>query len=677
MADRRDDAQDGDQGPNLGPATGAGRGHPNARPLDHLPIEADTSQQSDHVDEPQRLREAQSAFSANADITATTPRQTAWTGGTHLPAAATRPQGDAQIPPTADPFQHEIPNTSTPHNAPARGNDQDWAPRLALGSINADKLGAREAARRHMLQWDRIHAYNAVHHPDSLQTVERHRTEARRVYEALAASDLDEDVLPRDALPDYQSERIQARTALLWEALRDAPEDGCEPMKENITAALRGYNTGAIGFSACYTLIYAGQIVDATARSYAEFTVDRQERLDRYFELHGPGYLWWEPPLAGGRERVLAKKGVCLTVDREEEVPYTGNPRMGTFQDDAAHYKVPMGFRRDDTIGRRLKRSTRRRSVVAKDAQSETLAGAKRKKAEMDRVVDEPERGKRQRSATPGAGSSSHKIGGKGLAVSVPSVPGHSTRARAGDTQDSESTGAPVMFFDMLLDSGAELPILLHDDFDLLGYTRDDMNAASVVELSAAAGQSSTALCFELRAGLELEDSTGDESETDRVAHAEHNFFPCRVIKLPPAVKTPAYGAFSADRLSGMLPFLAYYMASAPGNRQMMLGVKRAEVLSNHNLPAGLKYDPYNNPNTSDRAQRREEVSKIAQLGGQTRWLRKVTFETEMENGTTLVDEDTISRREEEVTSSIKVVNKFGRLVGGWHQGSMLPPARP
>lgn len=538
-----------------------------------------------------------------------------------------------------------------------------------------------------MLQWDRIHAFNVVHRPDpdspqpqQPTVVDRHRAEARRVYEALASSDRAEDVLPREEQSAYQSARIQQRTKLLWQALQEAPEDGCGPMKENITAALMGYNTGAIGFSDRYTLIFAGHIVDATPRSYAEFTVDRQERLDRYFELHGPGHLWWEPPLAGGRERVLAKKGVCLTVDREEEVPYTGNPRMGTFQDDAAHYKVPMGFQRDDSIGRRLKPSTRRRSVVAKDAHPETLPGAKRKRADRVRADEEQDRAKRQRSATPGEGSTSHRIGGKGLAVSVPSAPGGPlTRSRSKDIQEDTDTtaDAPMIFFDMLLDSGAELPILLHDDFDLLGYTTKDMNAASIVELSAAAGQSSTALCFELRVGLELDGSSVFESEADRLAYAQAHFFPCRVIKLPPALKAPLYGAFSADRLSGMLPFLAYYMASAPGNGQMMLGVKRAEVLGTENLPAGLKYDPYNNPGTRDRVKRRDEVARIAALGGQTRGLRKVTFETEMENGTVLIDEDVIGRGKEEVTSFIKVVNKFGGLVGGWHQGSAHSQARP
>jgi hypothetical protein len=65
------------------------------------------------------------------------------------------------------------------------------------------------------------------------------------------------------------------------------------PEAENIEAAIDGYRTGQITYSSQYTLIWAGQIVDR-ANSYAEFTADRTQRLDRYSGDYGPHWLWWE-----------------------------------------------------------------------------------------------------------------------------------------------------------------------------------------------------------------------------------------------------------------------------------------------------------------------------------------------------------------------------------------------
>jgi hypothetical protein len=68
------------------------------------------------------------------------------------------------------------------------------------------------------------------------------------------------------------------------------------PEGENIKCAMAGYKSGAITHSTHFTIIYAGQIVD-TAPTYDSFAADRNARLDRYFALHGEGWLWYEPPL--------------------------------------------------------------------------------------------------------------------------------------------------------------------------------------------------------------------------------------------------------------------------------------------------------------------------------------------------------------------------------------------
>ena len=69
-----------------------------------------------------------------------------------------------------------------------------------------------------------------------------------------------------------------------------------EPEIENISAVIAAYESGQIGYSKQFTLLWAGKVVE-TAQSYAEFAADRPERLDRYERDHGPGWLWWEGPL--------------------------------------------------------------------------------------------------------------------------------------------------------------------------------------------------------------------------------------------------------------------------------------------------------------------------------------------------------------------------------------------
>lgn len=665
-----DQSQDAEPRPGDGAALGTRRQHlrtvTQSQPLNNSPYESNlpTAQEQNNnaatdmrqiqdfqtferypvIGDTHRLQEAQTAFTANAEVTATTPRRTAWNR-----------EGLLSAPPIVQSLNEEH-------------QDPEWTPRLALGSIDVKRLGAKEAARRHLLQWNRILEYNAIQNPGSLEMVTKHRDEAARVYEGLLASERDEDCLPKNELPSYRNERIQARTALLRNTLLETPEEGCEPMKANITAALKGYNTGAIGFSDHYTLIYAAQIVDTTCTTYSEFTTDRQGRLDRYFEEYGPGYLWWEPPLAQGRERVLAKKSTVLNLDREDELSFMNSAKV---YDDACYYKVPIGFRKDDTLRHRMGRQ-RRRSLVAKEAHPGPIAAGNRKRKTNEMTHQDSKKSKREelpagdqsetleRQATPEASTSSYPASHQ-LPATVES----------GGLEDNvpQDGTAHTYFFDMLLDSGAELPILLHSDFELLGYSKQDMNAASVIELNAAAGQSSTALCFELQIGLELYGSP-DESWEEVSAYSEAHFFPSRVIKLAPTVDAPEHGAYSSERLSGMVPFLAYYMVSAPGNGRLCLGEKRAEVLGIDDLPAGLKYDAANNARTASGVERQQQVDRIHKLGGEAQRIRGVRFETDMENGKKLIDEDTISEGGNDIRSIITIIDKCGKLVDTWNQGS-------
>lgn len=668
-----DQFQDAEPRPGDGAALGTRRQHlrivTRNQPLNYSPPESNfptAQEQNDNVatnlrqgqnsqaserypaaGDAHRLQEAQTAFAANSGITATTPRRTAW----HIKGPLSAPQIGQSI------------------NEEHR--DPEWTPRLAIASIDVERLGAKEAARRHLLQWNKILEYNSVQNPGSLETVTKHRDEAARVYEVLLASDRDEDCLPKNELLSHRNERIQARTALLWDTLLETPEEGCEPMKANITAALKGYNTGAIGFSDHYTLIYAGQIVDTTCTAYSEFTIDRQERLDQYHDEYGPGYLWWEPPLAQGRERVLAKKSTVLNLDREDEFEFSFmNPAKA--YDDGCYYKVPIGFRKDDSLRHRMGRQ-RRKSVVAKEAHSDYITTGKRKRETNERTRQDSKKSKWE-NVPVGDESDimerriiSEACTNTGLGASQQLSATTETRCIEDDVPQERT--AHTYFFDMLLDSGAELPILLHSDFELLGYSKQDMNAASVIELNAAAGQSSTALCFELQVGLELHGSEYEHWE-EISTYSEAHFFPSRVIKLPPSVDAPEHGGYSSERLSGMVPFLAYYMASAPGNGRLCLGEKRAEVLGLDNLPAGLKYDPANNVLSASRAKRLQQIDRIHEIGGEVQGLREVRFEIDMEDGKKLFDEDSISEGGRNVRSSITIVDKYDEMVKTWDQDS-------
>lgn len=661
----RDQSQDAEPRPVNGAALGIRRQHlrtvtqsqeqNNNAPTDARQIQgSQPAEPYPVVGAAHRLREAQDAFAANSIVNATTPRRTAW----NREGLLSVPQ-NGQFPPGQE------------------HRDPEWTPRLAIGSIDVARVGAKEAARRHLLQWNRILEYNAIHNPGSLETVTKHRDKVARVYAELLESDQDEHCLPRNELSSYRNGRIQARTLLLWNTLQETPEEGCEPMKANITAALKGYNTGAIGFSDHYTLIYAGHIVDTTCTSYSEFTIDRQQRLGQYFEEYGPGYLWWEPPLARGRERVLAKKSTILHVESDHDASFVDHLTTHQAHDDAFYYKVPIGFKRDDSLRHRMG-SQRRRSVVAKAAHPELIAAGKRKREADERTLQDSKKNKRQELPSSGRSESLERQDiAKASDRPGAALEGKPTTTDSGLIEDDVPGNAKshTYFFDMLLDSGAELPILLHDDFALLGYEKDDMNAATVIELNAAAGQSSTALCFELQVGLELHGSSQppEEASWDEVAaYSEAHFFPSRVIKLPPTVTAPAHGAFSSERLSGMIPFLAYYMASAPGNGRLCLGEKRAEVLGIDNFPAGLKYGGpvSNNALSASRVKRQQQVDRLCALGAEAQGLRTVSFETHMENGKKLIDEDTISEGGLDIRSTITILDQYGEVVNTWDQDS-------
>lgn len=595
------------------------------------------------LEDSKHRHEANTAFLANSRLTAVSPQQSIWTG---LNPLAGNIEAD-----WSKTFASQAPQLQSHDETLSMPDDTEWQPSLAIGSINTDRLGAREAARRYMVQWDHIWDYNRVHNPGSLHIVDEQRARARTVYEDICARDNADDSVPKQVAQAFQEERIAARVAVLRQALDEADADlrGTEHMRKNIKSALDGYISGALGFSNTYALVYAGRIVDTSCTLYAEFTEDRQDRLDRYFAQYGPGYLWWEPPLAKGSDRVSVKKGTVLGLDREEDLFCHQHVGGTKFRDDSCHFQISLGFQKDD--GLRCRRQARfqhadaarlkRKWEYIQDAGSPTKRPFKKHagstNANTKQAKEEPSGGKRPTLLT-----------SREAAADVTS----STRA---ESVKEEDTG-PVMFFDMLLDSGAEIPILLHDDFGLLGYTKDDMNAATVVELNAAAGQNSMALCFELLVGLDLPESApGDEPQSQR------HFFPTRVVKLSPAIQPPPSGGYSGDRLSGILPFLAYYMSSAPGRDKICMGDERVDVLGMDKMPAGLRYHPFRKQEVV--AQRTQDLVRQT---GPPKELREITFEHEVSDGMTLIDRDIVPRGSLGARTSLTLVGADGKITASW-----------
>lgn len=488
--------------------------------------------------------------------------------------------------------------------------EAEWQPSLVIGSssIDAGNPSAKEVARRSMLQWEHIYQHHRkqISEGFQLEMLDERRKDAARKYEEMCAKADPQDDVPRNETQAFKEERVQYRLAVLQETLVQSTGPECKPMKANISAAIRGYQEGTIGCSTTYTLIFAGHVVDTTCRTWAEFTADREKRLDEYSEKHGPGSLWWEPPLASEKDRVNAKKALLLDVTKHIEPDVQ-------FRDDQCHLRIPMCFRKESALTCRLKGTQGSEGKTGQGEPSKPRV-KKRKWVRVDDGESDAEVLKRARGVAAEAyephAPLERTAKGVSLSTPVPSSEGWST------------TTGQTLSFEMLLDSGCETPILYHDDLMTLGFTEDDMNAASVTTVHGANGRKSNLRIFELLAGVQL-------SEDDSY---DHDLFPTCIIELDWRLKPPA--GYTGERLSGFLPFLAYYMSFAPGMDRAHLGDERGDVLGMQRIPGGLRYDPFLKPRLGVH---RERLFKKIQLKNPT----KIVFEHRREGGQrTLVEEE-------------------------------------
>ena len=508
--------------------------------------------------------------------------------------------------------------------------EAEWQPSLVIGSssIDSGNPSAKEVARRNLLQWEHIYQHHRKHTSGGFQLniLDERRKDATREYEEICAKADPQDDVPCNETQAFKKERIQSRLAVLQKTLAQSTVPECEPMRANISAAIRGYQEGIIECSRTYTLIFAGHIVDTTCRTWAEFTVDRKKRLDEYSEKHGPGFLWWEPPLAGGKDSVHAKKALLLDVKKHIEPDVQ-------FRDDQCHLRIPMCFRKESALTCRLGGIPRHQSETGQGDSSKSKI-KKRKWVRVDDGESDAEVLKKARGVAADA-HEPHMVPERTAKWAVLSKP---VQTSVG----SSTTTGQALCFEMLLDSGCETPILYHDDLVSLGFTQNDMNAASVTIVHGANGRKSSLKIFELLAGVQL-------SEDDSY---DHDLFPTCVIKLDWMLKPPV--GYSGERLSGVLPFLAYYMSFAPGMDRAHLGDERGDVLGMQRIPGGLRYDPFMKPRLGEH---RERLFKKLQLRNPT----KIVFEHRRESGRrTLVEEEVDS---DVRTSRITLLDTDGTVV--------------
>ncbi|KAI1854437.1 hypothetical protein JX265_012471 [Neoarthrinium moseri] len=194
---------------------------------------------------------------------------------------------------------------------------------LVIGADLGENLSKIEYKNRRILQQQFIIRWSEQNEPDGLKF-------RKEVLNALLE---DKAKLEEDQESYLTEDQLHERTAVIkrLEILKQALErTEFEEQSRNIRTAIQAYEKGEIGCSHEFTLIYAGRIVD-TCPSYDSFTSIRHERLDSLYERMGPGWLWYEPPLARPGDKFLAKKGFWMD-------------RSGSSWQGASAYRLNMRF---------------------------------------------------------------------------------------------------------------------------------------------------------------------------------------------------------------------------------------------------------------------------------------------------------------------------------------------
>ncbi|KAL7620707.1 hypothetical protein AAE478_009704 [Parahypoxylon ruwenzoriense] len=145
--------------------------------------------------------------------------------------------------------------------------------------------------------------------------------------------------------------------------------------------------------------------------------------------------------------------------------------------------------------------------------------------------------------------------------------------------------------FKTLLDCGATFPILPLQDLQYLSIDMDRYPAQGVMRIRTVTTEVSYRF-FEMQVSVCSEDGETLVAEDNQAVWPDEprvlgGFYPVQID----ASKKGQTQMHYIDRLSGMVPFEACYMSSAPTMHEFWLGEDRRDVLGVRRMPAHLRFD--------------------------------------------------------------------------------------
>ncbi|TGJ87649.1 hypothetical protein E0Z10_g1137 [Xylaria hypoxylon] len=140
-----------------------------------------------------------------------------------------------------------------------------------------------------------------------------------------------------------------------------------------------------------------------------------------------------------------------------------------------------------------------------------------------------------------------------------------------------------------LLDSGATFPIILESDLARLNIDFSEYPAQGILTVNTLTGPTDIKF-YEMYVSICSPDGEslvgqGDKASCPTEPQTLGGF--CPVL----AQRDSAAGNYATQRVSGMIPFDACYLSSAPSMARMWLGEDRRDVLGTSRLPGHLRFD--------------------------------------------------------------------------------------
>ncbi|EGY15671.1 uncharacterized protein VDAG_06835 [Verticillium dahliae VdLs.17] len=479
---------------------------------------------------------------------------------------------------------------SQPQTFPRIQNHRDLIsprPTNIIGAPLGRDLSALEAVNALVQQWERIYQENLVQHgEEAVQDIAEQVMQVRRDRDAIETIE-DREYVEKSLSETevFRNRVITERIEVLQNALRLSE---CEGEIVNIRAAIRCYRDGSIGPSDYFALIYAGNLVDF-APSYESFTHNRAERLDRYAAEHGTGWLWFEPPLDSSSS--LASAGGINALKGTWAMETDNAFGMG-------EYSITMGFKRINDINYGKAKEAEDIKTKLKGSWEDDILAA---------VLSAKSKPKTKKTFQ------AHKKHKEMLGrAKKPRLKMFDLKPPAPAEERSTTQSKAVrLYYRMLLDTGATLPMLYKQDFAALGIKPAKYAASSTMRIVTANGSRQTSV-YELHVSVcdtRTCQSLVDENEPvwPQAHPSLGGILPVAQIMGASGDQVPPSNGMSMDdrvisitekaegkgslRLSGLLPLKTCYMQSTPGLGAVWLGEDRRDVLGAQRMPGQMRWE--------------------------------------------------------------------------------------